>query len=76
MNQKLRERRVSWKALDIRVLVVAVEGYDEDWSAYIGAVRGDSHRKEWEGVKAHGSKLPENVARLLFPGFRDLGYRY
>jgi hypothetical protein len=33
-------RKMEWRALDARVLVVAVEGYGHDWTAYIGAVPG------------------------------------
>jgi hypothetical protein len=69
------ERRVEWKALDYRVIVVAKEGGVRDWSAYIGAVPGDCHDKEWEDVAAHGSKLPEKIARVLFPNFKGLMYR-
>jgi len=72
----LSSRRVEWKALDRRVLVVAVEGQVADWAAYIGAVPGQDHEKEWREVKDYGSKLPKEVAEVLFPNFRDLTYRY
>jgi len=67
--------RQVWKALDQRVIVVAVEGYAGDWSAYIGAVRGLCHNVEWTEVRDNGSKLSRELAELLFPEFKDLQYR-
>ena len=69
------EKRKDWKALDRRVLVVAVEGYAHDWAAYIGAVPGENHDEEAEEVTRHGSKLPRELAEFLFPHFKDLHYR-
>jgi len=71
----MEERKSQYKALDKQVLVVAVEGHVGDWAAYAGAVRGLSHESEWREVASHGSKLPEEFARLLFPAFEDLVYR-
>jgi hypothetical protein len=42
-------------------------GWFGDWSAYIDAVPGVSHKDEWMEVLMSGEKLPEDVARLLFP---------
>jgi len=67
--------RREWKALDSRVLVVAVEGYAHDWAAYIGAVQGKDHLKESEDVERNGSKLSREIAEVLFPEFKDLHYR-
>ncbi len=61
--------KIDWQALDSKVIVVAIEGAVKDWAAYIGAVPGDNHDKEWFDVAKHGTKLPEKVARLLFPDF-------
>jgi len=69
------QKRVDWRALDVRVLVVAKEGGCGDWAAYIGAVPGVNHRAEWPEVASNGSKLSEEFARLLFPDFDDLSYR-
>ncbi|GAG81689.1 unnamed protein product [marine sediment metagenome] len=69
------KRRIQYKALDSKVLVVAKEGHAGDWAAYIGAVPGYSHDAEWREVASDGSKLPESVARILFPAFEDLVYR-
>lgn len=64
-----------WKALDSRVIVVAVEGYAGDWAAYIGAVAGKDHEEEWKEVEKQGSKLRRELAEFLFPEFKDLKYR-
>ena len=70
-------RRYDWRALHYDVLVVAVQGgHGGDWAAYVKAVPGENHDREWEEVYHHGGKLPENVAKLLFPGFKDLEYRW
>jgi len=68
-------KRICWKALDRRVIVVAVEGEVEDWAAYIGAVQGDRHSEEWQEVAEYGTKLPKNIAEILFPQFRNLEWR-
>lgn len=66
---------VSYIALDMQVIAVAVEGGVGDWAAYIGAVKGDNHEREWEDVGRHGTKLPQGVAELLFPSFKHLIWR-
>ena len=75
MKKEPRTHYVAWKALDCRVLVVAVEGYAHDWAAYIGAVEGKNHNEEVEEVARHGSKLSRELAEFLFPQFKDLQYR-
>jgi len=67
--------RQAWKALDQRVIVVAIEGHANDWAAYIGAVAGKNHQEEWKEVLAQGSKLSRELAEFLFPEFKDLQYR-
>lgn len=62
---------MEWKALDINVVVVAIQGGVKDWSAYIGAVPGDNHEKEWRSVADHGTKLPKEFAFLLFPNWAE-----
>lgn len=57
------------------MLAVAVEGAVNDWTAYIGAVEGISHSREWQNVKDNGAKLCEDVAKILFPEFNDLRWR-
>lgn len=69
------EPRVSYKVLAVDVIVVAKEGGNHDWAAYIGSVPGFNHDKEWKTVRETGAKLPESVARVLFPAFADLRWR-
>ena len=71
IDDSKRPRKGRWVALDCRVLAVASEGYFGDWSAYIGAVAGLNHDKEWKDVLDHGAKLSEEVAKILFPDFAE-----
>lgn len=62
------------RALDKNVLAVAVtDNWASDdvcyWAAYIGAVQGKNHNDEWQEVRDNGSKLPEDVASVIFPEF-------
>lgn len=60
--------RIEYKALDSKVLAVAVRGgRGDDWTAYIGAVEGNNHEEEAVKVAAEGSKLPCVIAEKLFP---------
>jgi hypothetical protein len=74
-NQVIEMEKVEWRALDRRVLAVAVEGLANDWAAYIGAVPGRNHSREWRKVAETGTKLPRAVAEVLFPDFKDLRWR-
>ena len=67
--------KTGYKVLDSKVIVVAAEGYADDWSCYIGAVEGKKHEEEWHTVKKHGTKLPKEVAEILFPAFKHLEWR-
>ena len=65
-------RHTRYRALAREVLVVAVQGgRGDDWAAYIGAVPGMDHDREWEEVARSGSKLPREVAEVLFWDFAD-----
>jgi len=59
------------------VLVVVKKGTVNDWAAYIGGVLGRNHDEEWEAVAKYGNKLPEHIARAIFPGipWSKLDYR-
>ena len=57
-----------------RVLVVAQTRIEGKWCAYIDAVPGECHKTETDSVLAHGSKMPEPVARILFPTFDGVPY--
>jgi len=67
----MESRRREYTTLDRKVLVVAVEGKIKDWAAYIGAVEGKNHMKEMDEVAKHGTKIPKEIARLLFPRFAN-----
>jgi hypothetical protein len=76
MEAMTKEKRTHWTPLDRRVIAVAVEGAVGDWAAYIGAVEGNNYETEWQEVARNGSKLPKDVAEVLFPDFKDLAWRY
>lgn len=84
------ETRIIMHALAARVLAVAsvhvleegegeriglTEGDIFDWSVYIDAVMGMNHEDEMEEVLRFGSKLPVEVAHVLFPEFDVKRYR-
>ena len=72
----MSERETSYRALASKVLVVAKQGgRGDDWAAYIDAVPGISHCIEWQLVAERGTKLPYNVAKVLFPAF-DAKYEW
>ena len=60
---------VTWTyaVLSTKVLAVAFKGDIDDWAAYIGSVSGHNHLLEAEEVARRGSKLPYEIAKLLFP---------
>lgn len=80
MKQPITQWASEYRALDCRVLAVAVKGNVDDWAAYIGAVAGENHEEEWKNVAAHGTKLSQEVAELLFPNWEKsnsgLRWRY
>lgn len=66
-------RHKRMKALAMKVLCVAIQGgLGSDWAAYIDAVPGESHKREWPQVARNGSKLPYEIAKILFPDFDEL----
>ncbi len=62
------------RALAMRVLCVAHTLLPEHWAAYVDAVPGMQHELETEPVLRVGEKLPEDVARALFPEYAGLPY--
>jgi len=68
-------KRMQYTVLGQNVLAVAKEGAVNDWAAYIDAVPGVNLAEEVKHVMDRGDKLPEAVARVLFPEFRDLTWR-
>ncbi len=71
--QKREYREIlDYYTLDSKVLCVAVAHEPmDDWSAYIGAVEGKNHEQEFKEVKAEGSKLRYDLAKILFPEFDE-----
>ena len=65
---------VQRRALAMRVLCVAKTRLPGHWAAYCGAVPGMKHEEEIEPVLRFGEKMPEEVARALFPEFKDVPY--
>ena len=61
------DKHYTYRALDRRVLVVAVETEGMDWAAYIDAVDGISHEKEYMSVAQTGTKVTEKMGTMLFP---------
>ena len=71
---KEKLRIVKRRALGRNVLVVARTRIEGKWAAYIDAVPGRNHAHEEAAVLDHGTKLLEEVARVLFPQFDDIPY--
>lgn len=65
---------VQYKALHRQVLVVATTRIEGAWKAYCGTVPGRRHDDEYLSVLAEGCKVPEVVARALFPEFEGVKY--
>ncbi|KKL62053.1 hypothetical protein LCGC14_2189080 [marine sediment metagenome] len=63
-------------ALANKVLAVAATRIEGTWAAYCDAVPGDKHTAEANAVLANGDKLIEEVARVLFPEFKDTPYAH
>ena len=61
-------------SLASEVLVVAKTRIEGSWAAYCDAVPGMFHDKEYDAVLRRGDKLMEEIARVLFPEFKDLPY--
>ncbi len=61
-------------ALSCNVLVVANTRVECAWCAYCSAVRGYDHGLEQQAVLDHGDKLPERIARAIFPRFESIPY--
>ena len=68
------EPQVAVFALSRRVLVVANTRIEGRWKAYIDAVPGEDHDKEWQDVRRHGGTVPHEIARVMFLAFADIPY--
>ena len=71
---KVWEPIVRRVALHRNILVVARTRIEGAWACYIGPVPGQNHDNEMAEVFDHGNKLPEPMARYLFPSFKDIPY--
>lgn len=63
---------VRYVALHRRVLAVARTRITGHWAAYIAPVPGERHDEEAEEVLLSGTKLHEEVARTLFPEWKEI----
>lgn len=59
-----------------KVLAVARTRCETAWAAYVDAVPGYDHSMEKQAVLDRGCKLPEVVARALFPGLEEVPYAH
>ena len=65
---------VQYSALASRVLCAAHTRIEGTWCAYCDAVPGASHNSEYAAVLHYGDKLPETIAKVIFPRFSDVPY--
>jgi len=70
------QRYTAITALATRVLAVATTRIECAWCAYIDAVPGHDHAQEAEHVLRYGTKLPEELARVIFPQWAELPYAH
>ena len=74
------EEAKEWKPIVVRtalhqnVLCVARTRVEGAWSAYCKSVPGFDHSSEYELVLVNGDKLPEVLARVMFPVFEGIPY--
>jgi len=61
-------------ALAGTVLCVATTRIEGKWKAYCDSVPGKNHDEEWQKVKYDGCGLLPEVARAIFPVFKDIPY--
>jgi len=67
-DTKFESEKAFVVALNSRVLAVAIVNIlAGDWSAYVGAVEGMSHKTEFQSVADTGSKLQYELAKIMFP---------
>lgn len=65
-----------WNTNGIGVVILAREGYADDWAAYIGGIAG--RRSEEEAIAAvysDGAKLSADAAHRWFPQLPKEAYR-
>jgi len=65
-----------WNVGGVGIVIMAREGFADDWAAYIGALPG--HATEAEAIAhtaAHGAKLVPEQAQRWFPKLPKEAYR-
>ena len=62
------------RPLNRKVLTVAKTRIEGAWAAYCDAVPGVDHAEESVAVCEDGDKLPERIARAIFPQLDDVPY--
>lgn len=66
-----------YRALSTKVLVVAVVDKTlNEWTAYIDAVEGFSHKNEFMEVAKRGSKIDKKIAEIIFPTLGKYHWRW
>ena len=62
-----------WNSNGHAVVIVAIEGHDNDWAAYIGGSDFTQHEQDAVlDVARNGSKLSREMATKLFPQITEL----
>ena len=74
MNHTDWKPDVQYRALSPTVLAVSRTRIEGTWAAYVDSVPGVNHDLETQPVLNQGAKLPEPVARALWPEYQDLPY--
>lgn len=66
-----------WNQNGLGIIIVAIEGYADDWAAYIGAAnwKGASEEESIRYVCERGCKLSRNKAAAWFPNLPIERYR-
>ena len=77
-----RKDAQNWTSINIQyalhrnVLCVATTRIEGAWCAYCKDVAGQDHKAEQNDVLAHGDKISDRVARVMFPQFEGVPYAY
>ena len=65
-----------YRCLAPGVLIVMQTRIECTWAAYCAVVPNMNHDDEFKDVLRHGDKLPEDVARAIFPGAPPVPYAH
>lgn len=66
-----------WNTNGVGIVILAREGYADDWAAYIGAMAEPHHREEQavQWTASNGAKLTRAEASRWFPQLPGDAYR-